>query len=872
MFADKTQEGTPKSPVTDTAPDQKPVTARYVRLVITGAVDLPPTADGADLVNAENGLSIFEIKVYGEDYADDLERIFEAESYHNVYGMEIEKTNTSGLNLFSTNNNDYILYQDVDLGDGVDTFVAKVASNIEEGRLEIHLDSLESEPVGVLNVGNTGGDQSWDVLSAALNADAKGFHEKVYLVYKGNPLTENLFQIDWFKFGEAILDKTPLRDTIAEAKDKVEGRYEKAGLELLKEALAEAIATLENPDALQAELYAAQEKLQQAIDNLQYRGGILAEYYTVPAAAEGSERGDSYDGELLEDNKKETVKEDNINYATMEDLLMQHTGQNDNAGVRWSGRLVVPETGEYTFSTYTDNGVRLYIDGQLVIAWWMNDWEQNQYSAPIHLEKGQICEFTFEFMELTGGSCAKWYWSVDGSTREIVPYDVLTLPKADYQELQDYLQKIPERKEEDYTPESWKAYEKALEQAREAVKDELAFQEDLDGAKAALEAAEKGLQKAEKEEPGETPDTPQTPETPDTSNPSQKPDESQKPGADSEAPKDEETAKVPAKGQIIRKGNVKYQVTKSKAAGGAVTVKGIVKKNVSSVKVPKTVTLNGYRFTVTKISKNAFKNCKKIKRVSIGDGVTTVEQGAFQNCTALAKITLGKNVKTIGKNAFRGDKKLKSIVMKSKKLKRVQKNALKNIHKKAVIQIPKSRKKAYAKLLSRKGSSVKLKYLRQSVSGSSLAEHRLLPFLHPYNEAACIAIPPETAYTKRHRKESREKGKGDGKKYGKGAACFYPKKSKLLSRNGKCEEEVGIQRFYSAAGGRNVGVEKRRKLLCDQKPLLSDCIPDSAGSVSRLSDYGQPYGFPFLENKKRSGVKGRGAVCEAECGKVRRHD
>ncbi len=63
MFADKSAAGAPQSPVTDTTADGRPVKARYVRLTLLGA-DVPETADGADMVNATNAWSIFEIRVF----------------------------------------------------------------------------------------------------------------------------------------------------------------------------------------------------------------------------------------------------------------------------------------------------------------------------------------------------------------------------------------------------------------------------------------------------------------------------------------------------------------------------------------------------------------------------------------------------------------------------------------------------------------------------------------------------------------------------------------------------------------------------------------------------------------------------------------
>ena len=69
----------------------------------------------------------------------------------------------------------------------------------------------------------------------------------------------------------------------------------------------------------------------------------------------------------------------------------------------------------------------------------------------------------------------------------------------------------------------------------------------------------------------------------------------------------------------------------------------------------------------------------------------------------LKKVTIGANVTKIGKNAFKGDKKLKTIKVKSKKIKKVGKAAFKGIAKKAKFSVPKAKKAKYKKLFKKGG-------------------------------------------------------------------------------------------------------------------------------------------------------------------------
>ena len=95
--------------------------------------------------------------------------------------------------------------------------------------------------------------------------------------------------------------------------------------------------------------------------------------------------------------------------------------------------------------------------------------------------------------------------------------------------------------------------------------------------------------------------------------------------------------------------------------------------------------------------------------------VTDIAEGSFSKNNKLKTVTVGTNIKTIGKNAFAGDKKLKSITIKSTKVKSIGKGAFKNINKKATIYVPKSLSKKqltkYKKMIKNAGvpKTVKIK-------------------------------------------------------------------------------------------------------------------------------------------------------------------
>ena len=139
----------------------------------------------------------------------------------------------------------------------------------------------------------------------------------------------------------------------------------------------------------------------------------------------------------------------------------------------------------------------------------------------------------------------------------------------------------------------------------------------------------------------------------------------------------EQPSSLPAVGAVLNDAGSKARYTVT-VAGAALTYKAPTNKKVKKVTIPSTVTIDGVTYKVTNIAPNAFKGCKKLKKITIGAGVTT-----------------------IGKKAFAGCKNVKNIIVKSKSLKKIGKNAFKGINKTAKIKVPKNKLKAYKKLFKK---------------------------------------------------------------------------------------------------------------------------------------------------------------------------
>jgi PA14 domain len=97
----------------------------------------------------------------------------------------------------------------------------------------------------------------------------------------------------------------------------------------------------------------------------------------------------------------------------------------DFFSVAWTGTLVPTTGGSYTFYTNSDDGVRLYINGQLVINDWTAHSAKQDTSAAISLAAGEPYAIRMEYFENTGSATAQLSWSSPQVTKAIIPKTAL---------------------------------------------------------------------------------------------------------------------------------------------------------------------------------------------------------------------------------------------------------------------------------------------------------------------------------------------------------------------------------------------------------------------------------------------------------------
>lgn len=92
----------------------------------------------------------------------------------------------------------------------------------------------------------------------------------------------------------------------------------------------------------------------------------------------------------------------------------------DTFSVRWTGAIEAEYSEEYTFFLQADDGVRLWIDNQLVI----DDWRPTGYlerSGRVTLQAGQRYSIKLEYFDNYGGATVRLLWRSARTPKQIVP-------------------------------------------------------------------------------------------------------------------------------------------------------------------------------------------------------------------------------------------------------------------------------------------------------------------------------------------------------------------------------------------------------------------------------------------------------------------
>ena len=92
----------------------------------------------------------------------------------------------------------------------------------------------------------------------------------------------------------------------------------------------------------------------------------------------------------------------------------------DSFSVRWAGQVQTQFSETYTFTTLSDDGVRLWVNGQQLINNW-TDHGPMENSGTITLVAGQKYDVKMEYYENAGGAVAKLSWASPSTAKQIIP-------------------------------------------------------------------------------------------------------------------------------------------------------------------------------------------------------------------------------------------------------------------------------------------------------------------------------------------------------------------------------------------------------------------------------------------------------------------
>lgn len=97
----------------------------------------------------------------------------------------------------------------------------------------------------------------------------------------------------------------------------------------------------------------------------------------------------------------------------------------DTFSVRWTGFVRPTHSESYKFFITSDDGVRLWIDGQQIVNQW-NDHPPTTYSGTVALQAGKSYPIKIEYYDHTGSASIKLEWQSASQARQTIPSNRLS--------------------------------------------------------------------------------------------------------------------------------------------------------------------------------------------------------------------------------------------------------------------------------------------------------------------------------------------------------------------------------------------------------------------------------------------------------------
>ncbi|MHC4751849.1 MAG: LamG-like jellyroll fold domain-containing protein, partial [Planctomycetota bacterium] len=156
-------------------------------------------------------------------------------------------------------------------------------------------------------------------------------------------------------------------------------------------------------------------------------GQIKGDVWSFKTAKEGGGiRGDYYNGMNFETYRLTRI-DPQINFTWADGASPDPLIDADQFSVRWTGQIEAGFTETYTFYTRSDDGVRLWVDGQQLVNNW-TDHAPVENSETIDFVAGEVYDIQMEMYENGVGAVAELRWSSQHTPKQIIPQAALSPP------------------------------------------------------------------------------------------------------------------------------------------------------------------------------------------------------------------------------------------------------------------------------------------------------------------------------------------------------------------------------------------------------------------------------------------------------------
>ncbi len=140
-------------------------------------------------------------------------------------------------------------------------------------------------------------------------------------------------------------------------------------------------------------------------------------------------RGEYFSNQELQGEPADVRTDQQINFDWGRYKPAPHVGEN-NFSVRWTGKLTPAESGIYRLGATADDGVRLYLDGQLLIDAWKSN-PTKTVTKEVNLEAGRAYDVRMEYYQYNREAIAKLVWSYPHFTERQIGEAVSAVKQAD---------------------------------------------------------------------------------------------------------------------------------------------------------------------------------------------------------------------------------------------------------------------------------------------------------------------------------------------------------------------------------------------------------------------------------------------------------